>query len=96
MEFNLKRGDLANCVSLDRLIPSVGYVRENVVVICYRCNSIKTDAALLELETVAAGLRRELEKRLLKRQTSDGESTIPDDKGDVKIPTCDNDTIART
>ncbi len=44
--------------TLDRLIPSLGYVRGNVVVISHRANTIKTDATLEELQLVAEYVRR--------------------------------------
>ena len=40
--------------SLDRIIPAKGYVRENVRVISWRANNIKTDASLAELRQVVA------------------------------------------
>jgi hypothetical protein len=43
--------------SLDRLVPAKGYTVENVRVICLRCNWVKSDATLAELETVAAYMR---------------------------------------
>lgn len=43
--------------SLDRLVPSAGYVVGNVAVISRRANMIKSDAALHEVEAVAAWLR---------------------------------------
>ena len=46
--------------SLDRIVPSKGYVRENIAVISHKANRIKTDATLEELERVAAWLRATL------------------------------------
>ncbi len=43
--------------SLDKLIPSKGYVRGNVFVISHRANSIKRDASLEELEKLVLWLR---------------------------------------
>ena len=45
--------------SLDRKIPSVGYVKGNVRVISYRANEIKRDATLEELEKVIRYLQEE-------------------------------------
>ena len=38
--------------SLDRFHPAKGYVPSNVDVLCWRCNHIKTDATLEEMETL--------------------------------------------
>ena len=38
--------------SLDRLVPSLGYVKGNVRVISYRANTIKSDATIPELKAV--------------------------------------------
>lgn len=43
--------------SLDRVMPELGYVRGNVVVISQRANRIKNDASPDELEAVASWLR---------------------------------------
>jgi hypothetical protein len=42
----------ANSPSIDRLDPSLGYVRGNVAVISHRANTIKNDATLAELSAV--------------------------------------------
>lgn len=42
-----------NSPSVDRIIPSVGYVKGNVIVISYRANRIKNDATIEELDKVA-------------------------------------------
>lgn len=42
-----------NSPTLDRLIPSLGYVRGNVAVVSYRANRIKNDATPEELQAVA-------------------------------------------
>lgn len=43
--------------SLDRIVPSRGYVRGNVVVISQRANAIKSDATAEEIQAVADWLR---------------------------------------
>lgn len=43
--------------SLDRLVPELGYVPGNVVVISFRANLLKNNATVLELEAVASWLR---------------------------------------
>lgn len=40
--------------SLDRIDPTIGYVRGNVIVVSYRANRLKSDASLLELLAVAS------------------------------------------
>lgn len=47
-----------NSPSLDRIDPSKGYVKGNVWVISWRANSIKSDASLYDLETIAENWRR--------------------------------------
>lgn len=49
-----------NSPSIDRLIPSKGYVKGNVRVISFRANKMKQDGTLEEIEKLAAWLRREL------------------------------------
>jgi hypothetical protein len=41
-----------NTASIDRIIPSLGYVRGNVVVVSWRANSLKKDATLKEMEAL--------------------------------------------
>lgn len=49
-----KRGNrIDNSPSVDRIIPELGYVRGNVVVVSYRANRIKNDATIEELKLVA-------------------------------------------
>lgn len=43
--------------SLDRLDSSIGYLPGNVAVICWRCNMVKGDATLVELERIAGWIR---------------------------------------
>lgn len=47
-----------NSPSLDRLLPSEGYVRGNVAVISFRANAIKNSATSDELRAVANWLNR--------------------------------------
>lgn len=43
-----------NSPSIDRIIPSLGYVKGNVLVISYRANRIKNDATIEELIRIAS------------------------------------------
>lgn len=52
-----------NSPSLDRIIPSLGYVRGNVWVISNRANTIKQDATIAEIELLARSLRCALDER---------------------------------
>lgn len=44
--------------SVDRFIPDKGYVMGNVFYICWRCNNLKRDASVEELEAVVAWMRK--------------------------------------
>lgn len=48
------RDNLDTSPTLDRIVPSRGYVRGNIVVISGRANRIKNDATLEELEALVA------------------------------------------
>jgi len=50
--------------SLDRIIPALGYVRGNVIVVSMRTNSIKNDATMPELRQVADFYARLIDTRL--------------------------------
>lgn len=45
--------------SLDRLVPSHGYTKMNVRVLCHRCNVLKSDSSLEELLRVVEYIRNE-------------------------------------
>lgn len=44
--------------SVDRIIPSAGYVSGNIAIICYRCNVLKSDGVLTEFECLVAYIRK--------------------------------------
>jgi hypothetical protein len=44
----------SNSPELDRIVPELGYVKGNVIVISRRANRIKTDATIEELQKVAS------------------------------------------
>ena len=48
--------------SIDRIIPSLGYVKDNVRIISCRANRIKTDSTLDEIRLVYEYTMREVEK----------------------------------
>lgn len=43
--------------SIDRFDSSKGYTLDNINLICWRCNNLKSDATARELETIAAWMR---------------------------------------
>lgn len=56
--FHNKQGGSPNSPSLDKIVPSLGYVKGNVIVISKRANSIKNDASLDEILRVANWLKQ--------------------------------------
>ena len=54
MEWSQTHGPKDGSPSLDKMVPALGYVPGNVVVISHRANRIKTDANLAELRRVVA------------------------------------------
>jgi hypothetical protein len=50
--------------SLDRIVPALGYVKGNVVVVSWRANRIKCDATIEELERVAAYYKKIRQQQL--------------------------------
>jgi hypothetical protein len=54
------RADWGSSPSLDRHVPSLGYVRGNVSIISNRANTIKSDATLEDLERVTNYIRKNL------------------------------------
>jgi hypothetical protein len=59
--------------SLDRLIPSIGYVRGNIRIISRRANTLKNNATSEELEKVLEDVRR-IEQNYSTSTTSSGEA----------------------
>jgi len=49
--------DGATIISIDRVLPSRGYTRDNIAILCMRCNRLKNDAKLEELEKLTTWLR---------------------------------------
>lgn len=46
--------------SLDRIDTTMGYLRGNVAIICWRCNALKRDGVLREFEAIVAYMRARL------------------------------------
>lgn len=53
-----KKYHCPNSPSLDKIIPTKGYVKGNIHVVSYRANVIKQDASLAELKTLTANLEK--------------------------------------
>lgn len=58
-----KDQDRRTAPSLDRLVPSEGYVRGNIVLACMRCNMIKNEATADDLKRLCERVQRLLEER---------------------------------
>lgn len=56
LEFG-KASGMDNSPSVDRIDPKKGYTKENVWIISYRANRIKSDASLCELEQITEALK---------------------------------------
>lgn len=50
----------ANSPSLDKIIPQLGYVKNNIIVISHKANTMKNNATLEELEKLVEWLKKEL------------------------------------
>lgn len=59
-----KNGVCPNSPTLDRIDSTKGYIKGNVWVISYKANTIKSNATLEELETIASNFRAKIEGRL--------------------------------
>jgi len=57
MEIGEGRGPHSSSPSLDRIIPSLGYVKGNILVISMRANKIKSDGSLEDIEKVYTYLK---------------------------------------
>lgn len=49
---------IPNSPSLDRINPKLGYIKDNIMVISHKANTIKSDATLEEIEMVAKFYRK--------------------------------------
>lgn len=57
-EYAFTRTVAKNSPSFDRIIPALGYVRGNVALLCHRCNTLKSDMTINDLERLLDWLRR--------------------------------------
>jgi hypothetical protein len=48
-----------NSLSIDRIIPELGYVKDNVAIISFKANTIKSNASIEDLEKVLAWVKRQ-------------------------------------
>lgn len=60
---NKGRDDRARSPSVDRFLPELGYVRQNLTILCMRCNELKRDANASELKAVYEYVRDGEQKR---------------------------------
>jgi len=60
-----KGGAQPNSSSLDRIIPKLGYVKNNIIVICRRCNTIKLDATPEELMRLGEFVKKIIKEKKL-------------------------------
>lgn len=57
VKLKIRSGNRNRAPTLDRIIPSLGYVKGNVAVISWRANRIKNDASLEEILALGQWLR---------------------------------------
>jgi hypothetical protein len=58
LDFQSSMEDRWASASIDRVIPSLGYTANNIVVSCYRCNATKNNVSPEELVTLAEAVTR--------------------------------------
>lgn len=49
--------------SVDRFVPTFGYVGSNIDLLCYRCNRLKSDATLEDFKNLTIYMKKQLRKR---------------------------------
>lgn len=59
-------GDPDSAPSLDRVVPAMGYVKGNVIVLSTRANRIKNDASAHELRAIADFLQNHISQNWMK------------------------------
>lgn len=65
----------ATSPSLDRIIPSLGYTKGNIVVVSWKANRIKCDATIDELRRIAAFYSR-LTKKASRKPRAEAENQL--------------------
>ena len=65
----LVSGATNNSYSIDKIIPSLGYIKENVIIVSLRVNRIKSDASLKELKKLYEFYKKLIEERNLRPVT---------------------------
>lgn len=63
IEYNAKGKAGGNSASLDRIDSRKGYTQDNVWIISWRANRIKSDATVEELELLTKNLKKEFKRR---------------------------------
>ena len=58
LNFRASMTERLDSPSLDRIDPLKGYTATNVVISCYRCNQIKSDATVYELMQIATKVEK--------------------------------------
>lgn len=60
---NKRESRPSNIASLDRIIPELGYTENNVAIICIRCNRLKNNMTLDELEMLITYIKAAIHER---------------------------------
>ena len=66
MTFTVGIGTVQTNCSVDRIVPSLGYIKENIQLVTLRANTIKNTATLNELYTVCKNILKVAEKKSTK------------------------------
>lgn len=59
--YNPKGVVTATSPSFDRILPKLGYVRGNLALLCHRCNGLKSNMSIEDLERILKWLRSAVE-----------------------------------
>lgn len=69
----MEEGDRQRAPSLDKIIPSLGYTKENTHIICLRCNVKKADMTPEEMYRIADYVYKVRKERGLDARVQDRE-----------------------